>query len=266
MAARDEIADCPARRFPTTSWTMVAAAGHNTSNCAAALGASCSAYWLPLYAFVRKKGYSREDSEDLTQAFFARVLDHGVLSEARRERGRFRSFLLASVTHFLTNEWDRSQAQKRGGGCAILSFDFVVAEENYGREPANELTPEALFERKWAFALLQRVLARHRDEYVRRGQAAHFDALKIFITGDQDRRSYREAAAALDMSDAAMRTAVHRLRRRYAELVREEIARTVADPEEVDAEIRFLLSALEGRNSCPEELYIMARSKTCGNT
>jgi DNA-directed RNA polymerase specialized sigma24 family protein len=224
---------------------MISAAGRHSSGFADALGQLCGAYWLPVYAFIRRKGYSREESEDLSQAFFARLLEHDTLVEARRERGRFRSFLLASVTNFLANEWDRSQAQKRGGGCAIFSFDFDIGEEQYHREPYHELTPEALFERQWALALLERVLARHREEYNRRGQAAQFDLLKVFLTGDPERGLHRQLAATLNMSDAAVRTAVHRLRHRYAELLREEIAATVADPDEVDAEIRFLLAALE---------------------
>ena len=174
-----------------------------------------------------------------------RVIDHGTLGEARRERGKFRSFLLASVTHFVANEWDRSRAQKRGGDCATLSFDFEAGEESYHREPYHQLTPEALYERQWAMALLDRVLGRQGEEHARRGQAAQFDLLKVFLTGDQDRGSTHELTAKLDMSDAATRTAVHRLRRRYAELLREEIAVTVAGPEEVDGEIRFLLAALE---------------------
>jgi RNA polymerase sigma-70 factor (ECF subfamily) len=185
-----------------------------------------------------------EESEDLCQAFFTRVLEHGTLGEAREERGKFRSFLLASVTHFVANEWDRSRAQKRGGVRATLSFDFDAGEEKYHFEPHHELTPETLFERQWAMALLDRVLGRQREEYGRRGQAMQFDLLKVFLTGDQDRGSHHQVAARLDMSDVAVRTAVYRLRRRYAELLREEIAATVADPAEVDGEIRFLLAAL----------------------
>ena len=245
MATSDETAESHSRRFPTTSWTMVSAAGRHSCGSADALSKLCATYWLPVYSFLRRKGYSPEESEDLCQSFFTRVLEHGTLGEARRERGKFRSFLLASATHFVANEWDRSRAQKRGGDCATLSFDFEAGEESYHREPYHELTPEALYERQWAMALLDRVLGRQREEHARRGQAAQFDLLKVFLTGDQDRGSTHELTAKLDMSDAAIRTAVHRLRRRYAELLREEIAATVADPEEVDAEIRFLLAALE---------------------
>jgi RNA polymerase sigma-70 factor (ECF subfamily) len=224
---------------------MVSAAGGRSTNAAEALGRLCSLYWPPVYAFIRRKGHGREDAEDLTQAFFTRVLEHGVLAQAQRERGKFRSLLLASVTHFLANEWDRSQALKRGSGCTILSLDFDSAEHKYHLEPADELTPEALFEHQWAMALLDSVLARMCDEYTRRGQAVEFDALKLFLTGDQERGTYHEIAAKLSSSEGAIRTAVHRLRRRYADLVREAIADTVADQDEVDSEIRFLLAALE---------------------
>jgi RNA polymerase sigma-70 factor (ECF subfamily) len=245
MAKPEKTVESSSRRFPTTSWSLVSAAGRHSSGSADALGKLCAAYWLPVYTFIRRKGYSREESEDLSQAFFTRVLEHGTLVEARQERGKFRSFLLASVTHFLANEWDRSQAQKRGGGHTTLSFDFDTGEERYHREPYHELTPEALFERQWAMALLDRVLGRQHEEHAARGQAAQFNLLKVFLTGDQDRGSYHQLAENLGMSDAAVRTAVHRLRRRYSKLLREEIAATVTDPAEVDAEIRFLIAALE---------------------
>jgi len=245
LPAPDKATEYLSRRFPTTSWSLIATAGRDSSGAADALSALCTAYWMPVYAFIRRKRYSREESEDLSQAFFARVLEHGTLLEARRERGRFRSFLLASVTHFLANEWDRSQTRKRGGDYTTLSFDFESGEEAYHREPYHELTPEALFARQWATALLARVLGGLSDEYARRGRGAQFERLKGFLTGDQDRGEYGQVAEELGMSDAAVRTAVHRLRHRYGELLREEIAATVVDAEEVDDEIRFLLAALE---------------------
>ena len=245
MSAPDRATEHLSRRFPTTSWSLIATAGHDSSGAADALSALCTAYWMPVYAFIRRKRYSPEESEDLSQAFFARVLEHRTLLEARRERGRFRSFLLASVTHFLANEWDRSKTRKRGGDYTTLSFDFKSGEETYHREPWHEVTPEALFERQWAMALLARVLDGLSGEYARRGRSAQFELLKAFLTADQDRGEYRQVAEELDMSDAAVRTAVHRLRHRYGELLRQEIAATVVDAAEVDDEIRFLLEALK---------------------
>lgn len=242
--APDKATEHASRRFPTTSWSLIATAGDDSSRSAEALSELCTTYWMPVYAFIRRKRYSPEESEDLSQAFFARMLEHGTLLEARRERGRFRSFLLASVTHFLANEWDRSQTRKRGGEYTTLSFDFQSGEETYHREPYHELTPEALFAQQWATALLARVLGGLGDEYSKKGRSAQFEALKAFLTGDQDRGEYRQVGEQLGMSDAAVRTAVHRLRHRYGELLRQEIGATVVHSEEVDDEIRFLLAAL----------------------
>jgi RNA polymerase sigma factor (sigma-70 family) len=231
-------------RFPTTRWTIVSAAGCHSLDSAGALNELCGAYWFPVYAFIRRRGYSPEAAEDLSQEFFARVLEHDTLSGARRERGKFRSFLLASLTNFLSNEWDRSQAQKRGGGMTTLSLDFGAGEARYHHEPCHDITPEALFERRWAIAVLDRVLARLREEHSHKGQAAQFDRLQVFLTGDQDHGSYDDVARSLKLSEGAVRTTVHRLRRRYGELVREEIEGIVGDPGEVEGEIRFLLAAL----------------------
>ena len=231
-------------RFPTTRWTIVSAAGCHSLDSAGALNELCGAYWFPVYAFIRRRGYSPEAAEDLSQEFFARVLEHDTLSGARRERGKFRSFLLASLTNFLSNEWDRSQAQKRGGGMTTLSLDFGAGEARYHHEPCHDITPEALFERRWAIAVLDRVLAHLREEHSHKGQAAQFDRLQVFLTGDQDHGSYDDVARSLKLSEGAVRTAVHRLRRRYGELVREEIEGIVGDPGEVEGEIRFLLAAL----------------------
>ncbi len=241
MARREEYSS---GRFPTTSWTLISSAGHDSSGAADALSKLCAAYWFPVYAFIRRKGHSREEAEDLSQGFFTWILQHGAVASARRERGMFRSFLLASVANFITNEWDRSQAQKRGGGEATLSLDFEAGEARYHHEPYYELTPEALFEKQWALTVLDGVLAQLRQDYARKGQAAHFDRLRIFLTGDQDRGEYHRLAAELNLNEPAVRTAVHRLRRRYAELIRDTIAATVADPSEVEGEIRFLLAAL----------------------
>ena len=245
MRTREATPEHLSRRFPTTSWTMVATAARDSSGSVGALSKLCEAYWFPVYAFIRRRGHSREAAEDLCQEFFATFLENGALAGARPERGKFRSFLMASVTNFLANQWDREHALKRGGGNTMLSLDFETSENRYSREPSHDLTPEAVFERHWALALLDRVLARLRDEHSRKGHVAQFDLLSPFLTGDHDRSSYDRVAVALDMSESAARTAVHRLRRRYAELVREEIAAVVADPQEVEGEIRFLVAALE---------------------
>ena len=247
METPENMAVRASRRFPTTSWTIVSAAGRHSSGSAEALNELCAAYWFPVYAFIRRRGHTREAAEDLSQEFFARILEHDTLSGARRERGKFRSFLLASVTNFLANQWDRSQAQKRGGGCTPLSLDFQAGEDRYHQEPCHQLTPEALFERQWAVAVLDLVLARLREEHRRKGQTAQFDRLQGFLTGDRDPGSYAEVASSLNLSDAAVRTAVHRLRRRYAALVREEVLLVVGDPDEVEGEMSFLLAALEQR-------------------
>jgi len=244
MTARDTPIEHSSRRFPTTSWTMITLAAGESSGAAQALARLCEAYWFPVYAFIRSRGHSREQAEDLCQEFFAHILEDRALSAARRERGKFRSFLLASVGNFLANEWDREHALKRGGSCARLSLDFEASELRYQREPGHELTPEALFERAWALAVLDLVLARLREEEDQRGRAAQFERLSLFLTQDPGRGAYEQLAGGLGMKESALRTAVHRLRRRCADLVREEIAAIVADPGEVEGEIAFLLAAL----------------------
>jgi len=234
-----------ARRFPTTSWTMISAAGSWTDGSRQALSDLCEAYWLPVYGFIRRKGHSREEAEDLTQEFFARLAERGSLAAAQPDRGRFRSFLLASVSNFLANEWDRSNALKRGAGAPLLALDFHSGEARFSREPWHGLSPDALFERQWALTLLDRVLARLGDEYAGKGQAPHFERMRALLTESHERGSYGQVAADLHMTEGAARTAVHRLRRQYGELLREEIAALVAGPDEVEGEIRFLLAALE---------------------
>ena len=233
-----------ARRFPTTSWTMISAAGGGDNDSAQALNDLCAAYWSPVYGFIRRKGHPRDDAEELTQEFFTRILERGGLTAADRARGKFRSFLLASVSNFLANQWDRAIALKRGAGVPALSLDFPAGEERFNRELSEGLTPEALFERQWALTLLARVLNHLREDYDRKGQGALFAQMQGFLTGDQDRDSYERLALELKASEGAARTAVHRLRRRYAELVREEIAAMVSDPSEVAGEIRYLLDAV----------------------
>jgi RNA polymerase sigma-70 factor (ECF subfamily) len=204
----------------------------------------CEIYWYPLYAFLRRQGHSAEDAQDLTQGFFARVLEKDALSHVDPARGRFRSFMLASLKHFVANERVRASALKRGGPLPPLSFEFETAEGQYRLEPRDEVTPESLFDRRWALTLLARVLGRIRSEFEKAGKAALFDALKGYLTAEETELSYREAAASLGLSEGAVKVAVHRLRRRFRLLLREEIAQTVATPEDVEDEIDYLFRAL----------------------
>jgi len=210
----------------------------------AALSTLCRAYWYPLYAYVRRQGSSPHDAQDLTQEFFARLIEKGWLDAVARERGRFRSFLLAAMKHFLANERDKAQAQKRGGGVIWLSIDDAIAEGRYREEPIETATAEKLFERRWACTLLEQVLARLREEMVEAGKDAHFEMLKGCLAGEKPRHA--EIAAQLGMTEGAVKVAVHRLRDRYRALIRAEIAQTVAHPSEIDDELRHLFAALSG--------------------
>ena len=226
---------------------MVLAAGEILSpNAEEALSKLCRTYWYPLYAFVRRKGYGREEAQDLTQAFFARLLEKNVFAQADRDRGRFRTFLLAAVQHFLADEWDKSRRLKRGGGCHIVSFDSLSAEERYCQEPADLADAAKLYERRWVTTLLDRVLVQLESDYRQAGKAELFDALRSSLLLDDDRVSYRELGIRLQLSEAAVKQAVLRLRRRYRELFREEIAQTVTDPSEADEELKHLFSVLAG--------------------
>jgi DNA-directed RNA polymerase specialized sigma24 family protein len=235
----------PAAQFATTRWSVVLAAGDRESAVAhAALADLCAAYWHPLYAFVRRLGYNQEQSQDLTQEFFTRLLEKDFLKAVDRERGKFRTFLLASFRHFVANEHDRATAQKRGGGKPVLSLDFQVSEERNHLEPSHTLTAEKLYERRWALALLELALGRLRREFASGGRDALFDALKVFLTGEKAEVSHEQLARRLGMTGGAITVAIHRLRQRYRELLRDEIGRTVEDPAEIDGEIRDLFAAL----------------------
>jgi RNA polymerase sigma-70 factor (ECF subfamily) len=223
---------------------VLAAGKRNSPQSAAALAALCETYWYPLYAYIRRRGYGVDEAQDLTQAFFARLLEKSDLAAAQQERGRFRSFLLTSLKHFLANAWDHGRAKKRGGGRPSLSIDFGTAEDRYGMEPSHELTAEKIFERRWALVLLENVLARLHEESVQAGKSGIFDRLKVFLTGEKPAGSYDQLASELEISAGAMKVAVHRLRRRYRELLRAEIWQTVADPEEIEQEIRDLFIAI----------------------
>jgi RNA polymerase sigma factor (sigma-70 family) len=230
--------------FATTRWTVVLAAGRRSAPQAdVALEELCRTYWYPLYAYVRRQTATREDAEDLTQAFFARFLEKNYLEKLSSDKGKFRAFLLAALKHFLANEWDRANSQKRGGGAANLSLDWQNADTRYQIDPADNLSPDKLYDRAWAVTLLERVIQRLRQENSADDSRKLFDQLKPFLTVGKSAIPYSQAATALDMTESAVRVAVHRLRRRYRELLREEIAQTLSDPAQVEEEVRALFSA-----------------------
>lgn len=233
-------------QFLTTRWSLVAAAGAAPAS-NAALAELCESYWYPLYAYVRRRGYTPDDARDLIQSFFLRLLENDDLQAADQRRGKFRSFLLGALNHFLANEWRRESAQKRGGGRPVLSLNFEAGESRYTREciePADEITPESLFERRWAMALMDRALSALRQEFSQAGKLPLHDALTGVLGGETD-LSYEQIAAKLDMTEGAVKIAAHRLRSRCRELLREEIAQTLADGENVDDELKALFKAVE---------------------
>lgn len=231
-------------RFDTTNWSVVLKAGSDDSGTArAALASLCEAYWYPVYALVRRYGHGATDAEDLTQAYFARFLEKGYVKEVRPEHGRFRSFLLVSVRNFLHNERDRERAAKRGGGKPAVSLDGAAADERYALEPVEASTPETLFERAWANAVLARALARLEAEVGKAEGVERFARLKPHLTGDEPAEDYRGLAEAWGVGESAVRVAVHRLRKRFGRILRDEIASTVADPADVGEELRHLLAS-----------------------
>jgi len=233
------------RRFATTRWSLVsAAAGQNPDAARAALAELCELYWYPLYAFVRRQGVDADAAGDLTQGFFARFIELESLQSARQDRGRFRSYLLGAVKHFIANERQRAAAQKRGGGTKIVSFDPQDAETRYQREPAHGLTPEHVFERRWALLLIERALEHVAAEMTARNKTKEFERLRPFLVEDAGGDSYRTAGAELGMSEGAVKVLIHRLRRRFRENLRAAIAETVTSPDDVDDEIRHLFTCL----------------------
>ena len=229
--------------FVTTHWSVVLKAGRaDTPNSAAALEQLCRNYWYPLYAYVRRVGHSPEDAQDLVQEFFARLLERNTIGRATPERGRFRSFLLAVLKNFLANEWDKQRAKKRGGEVRIISLQFDTAETRLA--PAHRDSPDKAFDRQWALSLLDVVLRRLRQEYAAARREELFLALKDTLSGARSEIPYRELAARLDMSEGAVKVAAHRLRQRYRELLREEIANTLSNPNEIEGELRDLFQAL----------------------
>jgi RNA polymerase sigma factor (sigma-70 family) len=230
--------------FDTTRWTLVVAAGHGgPDEMRRAMAQFCEAYWYPVYAFIRRHDHDADRAMDLTQGFFARLLEKGDLADVDRSRGRFRSWLLSSVKHFIANERDRERAAKRGGGRAAVPIDVADAESRYRMEPAHELTPERAFERRWALTLLSQVLDALAQECISEGRGRQFEVLKECLAGGEGANA--QAVRELGMSDAAVRMAASRLRRRYRDLLRWKIAQTVETPEQVEDEIQFLFGAVE---------------------
>jgi RNA polymerase sigma-70 factor (ECF subfamily) len=233
--------------FATTHWSVVLTAREASSpEGAAALEKLCRAYWYPLYAYVRRRGFSEHDAQDLTQGFFAQLLDRQSLQRVTKDKGRFRSFLLASINYFIADQRDSATAQKRGGGQQVLSFDAQEAETRYRMEPVDERTPEAIFEHHWAITLLDQVLVRLREEFAQAGKGHLFEALQPFLVEGAEEKTYAEAAPEIGLSEEAFKKAVQRMRHRYHKLFREEIAHTVAGSDEVEEELRNLCTVLGG--------------------
>jgi RNA polymerase sigma factor (sigma-70 family) len=246
-APRPEIERQASGQFPSTRWSRVVAAKDLAApEAREALATLCEAYWYPIYAFVRRQGHSPEASQDLTQEFFAYVLERDLFAKADPSRGRFRTFLRTVCARQLADHRDRQNAIKRGGGRPVLAIDAEDAEGRYAREPAHDLTAERIFDRSWALTLLDRVLDGLRSEYAAAGRAATFEELRAVLTRGPDTGSYAPIAVRLGTTEGAVRVAVHRLRRRYGILLRQEIAGTVDDPNEIDDEIRSLFASLDG--------------------
>jgi RNA polymerase sigma-70 factor (ECF subfamily) len=235
----------PGSRFATTSWsTVLAAREASTVESRAALEALCRTYWYPLYAFVRRRGFAAEEARDLTQAYFARLLEKGYLDDYDPERGRFRVFLKASVQNFLSKEREKQRSWKRGGRAGIVSLDDDQIEGRYRFEPVDRLTPEQLYERRWALTVLEEARARLRQERVEAGRELEFLKLEGFLTGQGAQARYKEIAAELGTTEDAVKQALHRLRRQFGVLLREVIGATVSSREEVDDELRHLLGVI----------------------
>lgn len=234
--------------FATTHWSLVLDARGSSPQSQAALAELCRRYWYPIYAYLRRRGATPENASDLTQDFFATLLEKEYLEAADRQRGRFRAFLLTAVTRFAAKSHERDQAQKRGGGGRLLSLDVSEGESRYQHEPADHWTPEKIFARRWALTILDAALSRLREDHEESGRTELFQSLKVYLTGDSGAPPLREAAERLSMTEGAVKVAVHRLRVRYREALREEIGQTVADPAEIEDELKALSAALRGEN------------------
>ena len=232
-------------QFTATHWSVILTARQgDTSECSAALDALCRTYWYPLYAYARRQGCDAAAAQDMTQGFFARLLEKDYLQAVDPRKGKFRSFLLAGMKHFLANEWRRSHVQKRGGSVRFISLDDTSAEQQYLQAPAAGLTPEKFFEQQWATTLLDQTISRLRGEFVSGGKETLFDELKIFLTGEKALSRYAELALKLQMTEAALKMAVSRMHQRYGELLRKEIANTVPTAADVEEELKALFAAL----------------------
>ena len=233
--------------FTTTHWSVVLAAAQEESPQAAeALETLCRTYWYPLYVYVRRRGHNPEDAQDLTQGFFAHILSRGFLRRASPSNGKFRSFVLGALNYFLADEWAKLRAQKRGGGSVPVFLDAQTAEARYRLEPVDLMDPEKLFERRWATALLDRVLERLEEEFSRTDRRRLFGQLRVLLLAEDGSVTYAQIAASLQMTEGAVKVAVHRLRQRYRELFREEVAHTVEQPAEINDEVKHLFSVLTG--------------------
>lgn len=231
--------------FLTTRWTIVLGARNSSSTASMrALESLCQSYWYPLYVFVRRQGYSAHDAQDLTQDFFAKLLEKDYLRTVEREKGRFRTFLIVALKRFLLNEWDKRQAVKRGGRLTHLSLDTDLAESRYLMESSESIPADHLYEKRWALTLLDQAMGRLRADYETTGRGAEFSHLKVYLTVDRSEVSYPLIASALGMTEGAARVALHRLRKRFREMFREEIAGTVSAPDEVDDEVRHVVAVL----------------------
>lgn len=233
--------------FPTTHWSIVLAAGqHASTQSLGALENLCRSYWYPLYAFVRHRGHSPEDAQDLVQGFFARLLEKHDLAAVEEGHGPFRCFLLTALRHFLANEWDRARAAKRGGGVRPIPLDDVLAESRYGQEPAHDLTAEKVYERSWALTVLAQVREQLRREYQEAGESGRFDYLEKFLPGEESELTQAQVGERLGLREGTIKSEVHRLRQRYRAVLRDQIAQTVATPDEVTEEIRHLIAVVSG--------------------
>jgi RNA polymerase sigma-70 factor (ECF subfamily) len=232
--------------FATTQWSLVVAAGDSHDPDARdAMAQLCRTYWHPIYVYVRRRGADSERALDLTQGFFARLLEKEYVKDVRRERGRFRTFLLTALKGYLANEWDRETALKRGGGQPLLSLDGLEAEQIYKLEPVDDLTPEKLFDRRWTRSLLAQSLGRLGAEMSCRDRSRAFERLSPFLTGEES-TGYREVAVEFGMSESAVKVTVHRMRQRFRAILREDVARTIVDPSKVDDELQHLLMVMSG--------------------